>query len=130
MNDDQEMAALRSKFSELAECHARELRAWLDRADVNHADLKRMVHNLAGTAGMLGFDDVAEVQLMNTAFRAEKSYGELRQFCCVGDNVMMRAPLVAMSRRRFATRKNCFGRNGVADSGENHRRETSGIKPR
>lgn len=64
MNDDQEMAALRSKFSELAECHARELRAWLDRADVNHADLKRMVHNLAGTAGMLGFDDVAEAAVL------------------------------------------------------------------
>jgi hypothetical protein len=28
---------------------------------------------------------------------------------------MMWAPLVARSRRRFATGKNCFGRNGVAD---------------
>jgi hypothetical protein len=50
------------------------------------------------------------VQLMNTALRAEKSYEELRhKFGCVGDNVMMRAPLVARSRRRSsATRKNRF----------------------
>ena len=59
MSDEDEIAALRSQFSVWATGQAADLRAYLEQRELNASKVERLAHILAGTAGMLGFSDVA-----------------------------------------------------------------------
>lgn len=58
MSED-EFAALRERFRERTRGQAKDLRARLAEGDLQAPEIERIVHSLAGTGAMLGFDELA-----------------------------------------------------------------------